>query len=513
MTSPFPASLRRRPLRRTAGVLVAALALTATAACSSSGDDRDGSDETVRIGAVGAGPATADPHGSLFNESDWVRLAAIYDPLVGVDDHGEPAPALAESWEVDETASEWTFTLREDGEFSDGSPVTSADVLYSLGRIDELADQNGARLGTVDMSASSAPDDHTVVLATSVPDAELLTTLAGTSFVVPDGTESFDEAIGSGPFVVAEQDESAANLTSNPDWWGGEPASSGLEIRAFADPRAMNEAVTSGEIDVALGVEPAAAAMAEDDEDLQVIRRSAESTTPLLMRLDEPPFDEPGVREAVKLAIDREALVENVYLGFGEVGADLPQPNDPSAPEDLEAPERDVEAAKQALADAGHPDGVDVTLHTSAAYPSMEPTATLVAEQLAEAGIRVEVANEAPDTYWTETYGQVPFSVGYYSQMPYPVWVRQTALSDSAFNETQWRRPDFDAAFEKAMATTDTDQRRESLADLQREMAAEGGVVAWGHGDGLTVASSDVDGLTDGAGLARLKLAGVSVSS
>ncbi|OUZ11190.1 hypothetical protein BHE97_04890 [Aeromicrobium sp. PE09-221] len=513
MTPPL-ASGSGRPFRRVAVAVVAALALTATAACSSSGDDeQDGSDRTVRVGAVGAGPATADPHGSLFNESDWVRLSAIYDPLVGVDEDGAPAPALAESWEVDDTASEWTFTLRDDAQFSDGSPVTSADVMYSLGRIDELADQNGARLGSVDMGASSAPDEHTVVLATSVPDAELLTTLAGSSFIVPDGTESFDEPVGSGPFVVSAQDESAASLESNPDWWGGEPASPGLEIRAFADPRTMNEAVTSGEIDLALGVEPAAAATAEDNDDLQVIRRPAGSTTPLLMRLDEPPFDEPGVREAVKLAIDREALVENVYLGFGQEGADLPQPNDPSAPNDLEPPARDVETAEQALAEAGYPDGVDITLHTSAAYPSMVPTATLVAEQLAEAGIRVEIAEESPDTYWTETYGQVPFSVGYYSQMPYPVWVRQTALSDSAFNETQWRRPDFDSAFEEAMATTDTDQRREQLADLQREMAAEGGVVAWGHGDGLTVASSDVDGLSKGPGFARLKLTDVAISS
>ncbi|MFV0532213.1 MAG: ABC transporter substrate-binding protein, partial [Cumulibacter sp.] len=395
---------RTRPIRALTAVAAIAVAASCSAGGADTGSESTDAQQTLRAGAVGAMPSASDPHGSLFNESDWLRFAAIYDPLVGVDGNGDPAPGLAESWEVNDDADVWTFNLRQGVSFSNGDPVTSADVMYSLGRIDDLADQNGARLGTVDMSASSAPDEHTVVLHTATPDAELLQTLAGTSFIVPEGTESFDEPVGSGPFVITEQNDTAATLVANEGWWGGEPASAEIEIRSFSGATAMNDAVTSGQIDIAIGAEAVAAEAAAGNEDLQVVTQPAASTTPLLMRLDRAPFDEPGVREAVKLAVDREALVDAVYLGYGEVGADLPHPNDPSAP-DLQAPERDLDAAKQALSEAGYPDGVEVTLYTSAAYPAMEPTAILVAEQLGEAGIDVTVSNEPAETYWMEIYG------------------------------------------------------------------------------------------------------------
>lgn len=505
------ARLSRRSLLAAVGAttLLAACSSEASQTGSSSSAAGKPSNEPLRVGAVSAGgPPMHDPHGSLFAESDWVRLAAIYDTLVAVGDDGAPAPGIATEWKANKDATEWTFTLRKDAKFSDGRPVTAADVMFSLERIGKKAAENGGRLGVVDMAKSKADGDHTVVLKTSTADAALPQVLAGTCFVVPKGTKDFAKAIGSGPFILKTITNAQASLDANPDWWG-EVKSKKLVVRPFADPSAMTRAVTSGSIDVALGVEATAAKSVAENSDLQVVRRPAESTTPLLMRLDKAPFTEPKVREAIKLGLDRKKLVDTVHLGFGVEGADLPQPNDASAP-DLKPPARDVAKAKELLKEAGK-ENLKLELHTTTAYASMPASAKLIKQQLADIGIEVEITTHPPEKYWASVYTKVPFSIGYYSQMAYPVWVRQTALSTSGFNETGWKNKKFDDDFTKAMSTVDEAKRNELLGGMQRTMAKEGGIVAWGHADGLTVARKSVKGLGTTPGQARLRLAQVSV--
>ncbi|MGO1398304.1 MAG: ABC transporter substrate-binding protein [Brevibacterium yomogidense] len=499
---------RAMPLTGIATAL--ALLTTGCAVDGEGGAAAHGSDtgEPLRVGAVeAAGQTVDDPHGSLFNESDWLRLSALYDTLIGVDTAGDPAPGIAEEWTASDDATTWTLTLRDDAVFSDGVPVTSADVMHSLERMDALSAENGQRLGTVSVGESSAPDDHTVVLSTTMPDADLPRTLAGSAFIVPDGTEDFSDPIGSGPFNLTARADQGAELERNGEWWGSEERVDALEIRGFESPQAMSSAIESAEIDIAMGVDPTTAAAAA--EEFTVVQRENETTTPLLMRLDEEPFDSPEVREAVKIGLDREELVETVHLGYGTVGADLPQPADPSAP-DLQAPERDVDRARDLLAGAGVDEDTTVDLHTTSAYPSMPVAAEAIAEQLGEIGLSVEVVEHDPQTYWSETYTQVPFSIGYNAYMPYPVWARQTALSTSAFNETGWQDELFDEDFARALATVDEAERNEILGELQTRFAEEGGLVAWGHGDGLSIVRDGVEGVSDAAGMARVRLVGVT---
>ncbi|MDB1087491.1 ABC transporter substrate-binding protein [Streptomyces sp. ACA25] len=504
-------------------VLLSALALTGGAALTACGQDGSGSPEkspaatpageptpggVLRYGTVaaGGGSAATDPHGILFNQSDWIRLAALYDVLVAPAGKGGVEPRLALSWEAEENATRWRFRLRDDARFTDGSPVRAADVLHSMKRMAEQSMMNGDRLGTVDIEGCAAEDDHTLLVTTSEPDAELPRTLAGVVFVVPEGTEDFDEPVGSGPFRLTALGGQSATLARNDDWWGEPPHLDGLEIRGFADPQALAAAVTSGEIDVASDVAPAAARTADQDDRLGVLSRSAANGYPLLMRLDQAPFDQEKVRQAVKLAVDRQALVDAVFLGYGTPGNDAPCADDPSYPDSLQPPERDLDAARALLAEAGHPDGLDVELHTTTAYPAMSTAAALLERQLGEAGLHVTVREHPPETYWSEVYLQEPLCTGVYAGVGFPTWARQTALSSSAYNETGRRDEAFDEAFASAMAEEDEDRRVEQVTALQEEIATEGGLVAWGAGDGLDVHDARVHGLPDGTGYARMLL-------
>lgn len=505
----------RRRFIALGGASVAAALLTACGGSEShdtgdgQGASEGGAGGTLAFGAVSAGAAMAtDPHGSLFSESDWFAMSCLYDQLL-VDDEGELVPRLATKWSANDDATMWTFTLRDDAVFADGKPVRAADVLHSMKRMNELAAENGMRLGTVDVEGSSAVSDTELTIATLAPDAELPAALAGNVFVVPEGVTTFDEPAGSGPFVLESSDGTTVVLKRNPKWWGGDKGVETVEIRGFTDPQAMSQAITTGALQAASSLAPAAAATVEKSGDrFTVHRREGAECYPLLLRIDAKPFDKPEVRKAIKLGVDRKALVDKVFLGYGVVGKDMIKHGQPGVPD---APEitRDVAQAKKLLAEADLGDAAKLVLHTTQAYPGMVPTATLVAEQLAEIGLEVEVKEHAPDEFWSGVYTVEPFCVGYWADTSFATTVRQTVLSTSAFSETGWKDKKFDADFADAMSTTDEDERNEKIGKLHQRMADEGGWVVWGFGDGVDVAASDVQGWASGR--ARYCLDGITV--
>ncbi|GAA4071830.1 ABC transporter substrate-binding protein [Actinomadura miaoliensis] len=492
------------PLSKTAAAALAAgLALTLSgcgggddgAAASSGGD-------TLRYVAVGA-PATAinDPHGGIGNQSDLIRFALLYDVLTKPKPDGTTEYRLATSITPDATLTRWTVRLRENAAFTDGRPVRAVDVLFSLRRVHRKAAENFGRLRMFDMARSRVVDDHTLQLVTTKPYAEVPRALESVTFVVPEGTTSFDKPpAGSGPYRMTGGTPQHAVLERNDRWWGPRPPTRRIEVRAVADPQARAQAIVSGQADVAGSVGPASARQAQGNPNLKVVRRSGVVMYPFVMRLDRAPFDDPKVREAIKLATDRRELLDKVFLGYGEVGNDLLTPADPSSPRDVPQRPRDVARAKELLRQAGHGDGLTLTLSTTTSYPGMDTAANLFAQQLREAGITVRVKMEPPDTYWTGVFAKSDFYTGYFGGIPFLDVARVSLLGDAPTNETAWKRPAWDAAFDKALATRDEQKRRAEFGTLQRQLRDDGGYVVWAAGDGLDLTSARVAGLPTGAG-------------
>ncbi|MGW9556849.1 ABC transporter substrate-binding protein [Nocardiopsis sp. NPDC055551] len=494
--------MRRRFLP--VGALVVLLA--ATACGGGEGDQASADGDTLRYAAVGAPAATThDPHGRVGNESDYLRFAMLYDVLTVTDENGAVQPRLAESWEPDsDDLDRWTIALRDDAVFSDGEPVTAHDVLFSLERIQGKGAENNGRLSMFDLESSSVVDEHTLELVTHQPYAEVGVALASLTFVVPEGSDDITEpVIGSGPFQSARHDDTTAVLNRHDGWWGQAPGYDTLQISAVPDPGARAEAVASGQADIAGSVAPTSARQYEEDDSVQVVTRPGGVNYPLVMDLGSEPFDDPGVREAVKLALDREQLVETVFLGYGEPGADLLNSEEPFAPQ-VEPVERDLDRARELLEEAGHGDGVELTLHATNSYPGMEETATLAAEQLAEAGIDVRIEIGPPDTYWAEVWNVEPLYLNSLGGNGFVDFARMALVSDGPINETGWNEPDWDADFADALATADDDERHALLADLQQRVADDGGYVVWGTGDGIDLAAPGVSGLPTGPGFHRL---------
>ncbi|MFG3689301.1 ABC transporter substrate-binding protein [Micromonospora sp. NPDC047740] len=496
------------PLRRRhAGVLTVLALLATMAGCGgTAAPATTTSGDTLRYVSIGS-PATAsnDPHGGLANESDALRFALTYDVLTGQGPDGRTQPRLAETWQPDKTLTRWRFALRRTAVFSDGRPVRAADVLYSLRRIERKATENYGRLAAFDLAASRVVDEHTVEIVSRQPFADVPRALESVTFVVPEGSDDFTTPVpGSGPFRLISSDAQTAVLERHDRWWGPTPPLRRIEVRAVADPQARAQAVLSGQADVAASIAPTAAKQAEGRADLTLVRRPAVTMYPFVMRTDRKPFNDPRVREAVKLAADRPALVQAAFLGYGQVGDDVLAPADPSAPTGLASRQRDVARAKQLLAEAGYGNGLTVTLHTTTSYPGMDTSATLFARQLAEAGITAQVKLNPPDTYFTNVWAKQDFYTGYFGGIPFFDVARVALLSTSPTNETAWKRPAFDTALNAALANPDEAARNRALGELQRQVRDEGGYVVWGTGDGLDLTRKGVQGLPTGPGFARL---------
>ena len=208
-------------------------------------------------------------------------------------------------------------------------------------------------------------------------------------------------------------------LKRNPAYWrAGLPKADCLEITTSLEPTSRLSALLSGTVDLSLTVDPASLITLRTIPLSNSSRPRARPRSYLAVWTDTPPFDNVKVREAMKLVMDRQKIVDTVLLGYGEVGGDTPIPL--SSPLGLGTPAKtaDIGKAKALLAEAGHPDGIDFDLYTSDSYPGMMLLAQVYAQMAAEAGIRVNVITSPAEGYWDTIWLKKPAVISYTSARP-----------------------------------------------------------------------------------------------
>jgi peptide/nickel transport system substrate-binding protein len=197
---------------------------------------------------------------------------------------------------------------------------------------------------------------------------------------------------------------------------------------------------------------------------------------------------------AFKLLADRQRLVDVVLAGRGAVGNDLFGEGYQYYPDDLPQRERDVEQAKALLKKAGLVNK-EIEIFTADASAGFVEAATLFAEQVAEAGVKLKVVTGSPQTYAKDLLTKGVIGNHRSGAMPIPQYFTDRLLSKSPFNVTQWRRPAFDAAFAAAQVLTDEKARSAKYGELQKTIRDEGGILAWGLPDYLVAVSAKVQGV------------------
>ncbi|MFD0020229.1 ABC transporter substrate-binding protein [Streptomyces sp. NPDC058382] len=471
---------------------------------------------TLRLGALGhAGAITRDPHGTQANESDYLVLALVFDTLTVPGAENNTAPRLAASWEPSADLKTWKFRIAKSAVFHDGTPVTAEDVVWSLKRLRNTP-SGAARLPGIQAKNISAEGSDTVVLVSDYANAEfpLLTRFA--TFVMKKDTKDSEIAKtpGTGPFKLDWFRGGNARLVRNDKWYGPAVHLDAIEITMFETPQAMANALLAGQIDLASNAGAVAARTAESRKDIQVLRRPNDMAMPIVMRTAEgSPFADERVREAMRLVVDREAMVKQVLSGYGTVANDILGTGDPDYAKGIPQRKRDLTKAQQLLKEADFDLAKTYELITTEDISGLADSATLFANQAREAGIKIKVVKQESGAFWDRTWKSGDFYTSYWGTNDSVIfYASKTMVSEAGQNEAGWNDPGFDAAYRKAISSSDPKKRVAALKDLQQIEHDRSGYLLWGMADGIDLAASKVQNLPRLPGYGRVQLEGVWLS-
>ena len=421
-------------------------------------------------------PATLDPQ-KEFSEKNHLILQQIYEPLVRLDAAGKLQPALAESWSRRDPLR-MRFTLRAGVVFHDGEPLDAEAVRFTIARYLDPKTGFPARgfLGSIEKA--EVVDPLTVDIVTKFPDGILLNRLASFVLIVPpkyvteQGEGALDRLpVGTGAFkFVSWERGRSITLARNERYWdAGRPKADRLVFRFLPTERQL-PALVSGEVDLVTEL--------SGTQTAEAVRSGAASVvkTPTFYALygsfnsARKPMSDARVRRAINLAVDREALVRYDVLGNGRVNPSVTMEGEEGHAAGLKPYPHDLAQAKRLLREAGYPNGFSIKM---AANVQGERTARIVAKQLAEAGVTVEVSSFTAEQI--AAMDKTPFDMtigGCPDPMAHTFFIQSILLySKSPFSFA--RNEDYDKRLEAAVSLLDDGARRRAFEDLDRYLYDE----------------------------------------
>lgn len=469
-------------------------------------------DSVLRVGlpaVVNLNPATGS------NDPEVMFNHLIYDYLYDVTPANELVPNLATDYSVSDDGLVYTFTLRDGVTFSDGSPFTAADVVFSF---NYLKEQDSPALGLLG-DFEVAGDGNTVTFTLTQRNADFIYGIASNwSFILKDGTTApntlmetanvFANFVGTGAFVLSDYSPNvSATFTANPAYWlAGSPAVDAVELIFIDDQQAQIDALLSGAVDFIFKISYE-----------RVDELTANGVTPYVKATNQHPViriradagalgEDVRVRQAFKYATDRELLNVNLFGGNATVGN-----NDPIGPlygefyaANDETQAFDPAKSCELLSEAGYPDGLGADeplqfyIDDSFNYVQM---AEFLQQDWAEGCINVELLPRNPGDYYagdadTAEWLNVDLAVTGWGSRPTPQqYLVEAYITDGLYNESHWSDADLDALVQQAGTTEDTTERAGIYQQISAIFAERGPIIVPFFAPIVGFTSSDVNGL------------------
>ncbi len=449
---------------------------------------------TLRIG-MPVPAEVKDPHAmSWYHAANIARQVCEYLTITPPDN--VTRPYLLESWEASDDLRTWRLHVRKEAAWHSGRPFTAEDAAWNLRRM--LDPQTGSSmLGLMqsymlseedgqqrlwDANAIEVADSHTLVLNLKQPQIALPEHLFHYPALMLDPEEDGRFGVGSngtGRFTLSEhRTAEQAVLQRRAGHWARDAYLDELRfIDLGDDPSAAIAALGSGQIDGIDQADVTQLAVLQALPEVRVHEVLSSATGVLRMRVDKPPFDDPRVRRALRLAIDPQRVLELAHQGRGAPGEHHHVAPVHPAYASLPAMPRDVEAARALLAEAGYPEGLDLPIDVSIS-PEWELSAVQVMkDMMAPAGIRLQI-NTMPSAQYWDIWLDTP--LGFTNWGHRPLGTMSLGLgyrSGAPWNETRYANPEFDRLLDEAEASLDVERRREVMAEIQRLLQEDGPVV------------------------------------
>ncbi len=436
--------------------------------------------EPVKGGEITVGIAqdlddSLDPHQTVAAGTREV-LFNIFEGLVKPNSDGEMIPAVAEKYELSEDGTTYTFTLREGVKFHNGQTVTAEDVVYSINRCAAVPEGQEKPLVAAFSAVKSveALDEKTVAVTIAQRDLEFISYM--TAAIIPADYENQDTApVGTGPFkFVSRTPQQDFVMERFEDYWGA-PAwldKVTYKICENADALVMN--LNGGSIDLCAHLTSAQASQL--NQNFQVLEGTMNLVQAIYLNNQAKPFDNQLVRQALCYAIDRQGIMDMVADGHGTaVGSSIyPAFTKYFLPELVDKYPHSVEKAKELLAQAGYPDGFDMTISVPNNYQPHMDTAEVVAEQLREAGINVTIQPVEWSTWLDTIYNGRQFQatvVGVDAANMTARAMLERFTSDYGKNFINYNNPAYDALFQQAINAQDEAEQTDLYKQMETMLA------------------------------------------
>ncbi len=438
---------------------------------------------TIRTGIIA--PAGALDPLTVADEGGLAVLGQSGEYLAWSDSQLQLQPRVAESWEPNADGSVWTFKIRQGVTFHDGTPLTANDVAETINRLADPANKSNALSalgGVLSAGATKAVDDATVEFTLDAPNGSFPYLLSSDNYnaiILPAAYAGDWEStfIGTGPWVLESYTpQVGVTYTRNPSYWDGgrQPLADRSEITFYAEEQAAVLGLQGGEVDVLSQFSVAGGQALLGDPNIAAIEVRAGQHRQVHMRVDQEPFTDKRVRQAMALLLDRQALVDGLFAGKADVGNDSPfgpvYPfGDPSVPQRAQ----DIEQAKQLLADAGKGGGFKVTLSTWQGY-EIPDLAVLIQNAAKEVGVTIELNVTDPGTYYEKFWLDSPLGITDYGHRGVPnVFLTAPLTSTGTWNAAHFANPTYDTLVADYVAALDLDSQRGVAKQIQELLLDE----------------------------------------
>lgn len=412
---------------------------------------------------------------------------AIFDTLMEIQPNGDLAPSLATDWEISDDELTYTFTIRSGVLFHNGREMTSEDVKYTIERMQDPETASPRRNIYAIVESIETPDATTLIIRIREPFAPLIYALADiTAGIVPREVveaegDLHENPVGTGPFRFVEHvRDQHVKVERNPDYWrDGLPYLDGITYSFNSDPNARAAAIRSANIDFLWNSPPELFEVLSSDPELEIYGGEGTLTWQyLLLNVQQEPFDDVRVRQAIFWALDREEIRQisrpntttPLNSGF------LPPEHWAGVPQSEWIYTQDLERSRELLAEAGLAEGFDMTIMTLVGSNFHIRSAQAIQQQLQEIGVTVEI-NIVDTAELLSARNDALFHsmvLGFSGTIDPDERFQQTFMTGGGTNYVEFSDPVIDDLATQARMTSDRDERARLYREAQLRLAEVG---------------------------------------
>jgi peptide/nickel transport system substrate-binding protein len=439
---------------------------------------------TFRLGAHDGNTGDTHDPGTYVTFSMIQLIHTFRSYLTLIEPDGSLGPDVATEWSATPDAKTWTFKLNDRATFHSGAKVTANDVIASLNHHRGDDSTSAAKALLSDVVDIVDNGDHSITVTLGSGNADLPWLMTDYHFAIcpanDDGSLNWQSGDGCGPYRLVETEFGVRySLVRHDDWHLDGAYFDEVVITVLNDPNARQTALVTGDVDAITQLELKTLSLLQRDPNIEIDNVPSAAAITMPMMCDTAPFDNVDVRNAMKLAMNRQEIIEKITFNTATMGNDFHHsPAMPYWPDDIPQREYDPDEAKALLAKAGA-EGLSVEIKVAdSVFSGAVDMCILYAEQAKAAGINVNVNRVPSDGYYSDVWLKDPWCVVQWGARPTPDVMYSLAYKDdAAWNESRWQNERFNELLLQAKSELDNDKRAEMYREMGMLARNDGGTL------------------------------------